>query len=472
MGSIPDYGRRDLIKRAAALGLIAVPAMSALSACATSGGDDQKVDKGKKTAGNPLGVNEKAKVDFVIFDGGFGTQYAKDAAKTYEQKLGKVDLNSTQDIQPLLQPRMVGGNPPDLVDNSGAKAMDAATLISKGQIAELTPLLDAPSYDDPKKKVRDILVPGTIEMGQYGSDKCYRLNYAFTTFGVWYSKKTLEDNGWEYPKTWDAMLALCAKAKKKGIAGWTYAGKYPYYIPFTLYPFIGKIGGNEVIDAIDNLEPNAWKHDAVKKAFDAYYELQAKGYILKGTPGLDHIQSQTQWTKGKALFIPNGSWVENEAKATTPKDFEMTMAPPSSLDSSDKMPFETIWAQAGEPFIVPKQAKNAEGGMEMLRVMLSKKAAQNFAKLVSSLTCVQGATDGMDLPSGLASSSKALKDAGSNVVNPRIADWYQTLHKEKIGGALAEMMAGRMKPAEAIAAIQKAADETAKDDSVKKYKHT
>jgi N-acetylglucosamine transport system substrate-binding protein len=33
------------------------------------------------------------------------------------------------------------------------------------------------------------------------------------------------------------------------------------------------------------------------------------------------------------------------------------------------------------------------------------------------------------------------------------------------------MMAGRIKPAEAIAKIQKAADATAKDDSIKKYRH-
>lgn len=465
-------GRRDLIKRSAALGLIAVPTMSFLSACASGdSGGDEKVDKGKKTEKNPLGVNEKAGMEAVIFDGGFGTKYVEDAVKDYEASYGKVKFKATQDIQPLLQPRMVGGNPPDLVDNSGAKQMDAATLIAKDQLAELTPLLDAASFDDPSKKVRDILVPGTVEMGQYGDEKVWRLNYAFTTFGVWYSKKLLADNEWEYPKTWDEMLALCKKAKAKGIAGWTYAGKHPYYIPFTLYPFIAKIGGWDVMKAIDNLEPNAWKHDAVKKAFEAYYELAAKGYVLKGTPGLDHIQSQTQWTKGKALFIPNGSWVENEAAPTTPKDFGMTMAPPSSLDSSDKMPFETIWAQAGEPFIVPKQGKNTEGGMELLRIMLSKKHAQNFATLVKSLTCVAGATEGMDLPPGLASSSDALDAAGQNVVNPRLPDWYQTLHKESVGGALAELMAGRMKPDEAIKKIQDAADKTAKDDAVKKYKH-
>ena len=321
-------------------------------------------------------------------------------------------------------------------------------------------------------KVRDTLLPGTLEMGQFGNDKVYLLSYAYTVFGIWYSGKLMRDNGWTYPKTWDEMLALCEQAKKKGIAGWTYAGKYPYYLPFGLYPFIGKIGGRQVLDAIDNLEPNAWRNDAVKKAFDAYYELQAKGYILKGTPGIDHIQSQTQWTRYKALFIPNGSWVENEAKPTTPADFEMTMAPPPGLDSSDKMPFGTLWAQAGEPFMVPQQARNVPGGMEMLRIMLGKKSAGDFSRLVSSLSCVKGATDGMNLPPGLKSSSAALAAAGNNLLNPRIADWYPSLEKEKIGGALGEMMAGRMTPDEAISAIQKAADEVAKDDSVTKYKHT
>ena len=94
------------------------------------------------------------------------------------------------------------------------------------------------------------------------------------------------------------------RPSKEGIAGWTYAGKYPYYLAFTLYPFIAKIGGKEVLKAIDNLEPNAWKHDAVKKAFEAYHELYAKGYVLKGTPGLDHIQSQTRVDQGQGAVHP------------------------------------------------------------------------------------------------------------------------------------------------------------------------
>ncbi|MEU8566808.1 N-acetylglucosamine/diacetylchitobiose ABC transporter substrate-binding protein [Streptomyces pathocidini] len=480
MGSTSTHGnngvgRRDLIKRSAALGLVTVPTMSFLSACASSdSGGDSKVEKGKKSAKNPLGVNGSAPLEVVIFDGGFGEKYAKDAEAVYKTDYPKAELkhSATQKIQSVLQPRFNGGTPPDLIDNAGAEQMDMGVLVGKNQLTDLTPLLDAASYDDPNKKVRDTLRPGIVEMGQFDGEKVWILYYAYTVYGVWYSRTNLEKLDAEYPKTWDEMLAVCAKAKKKGIAGWTYAGKHPYYLPFSLSAMIGKVGGREVLDAIDNLEPGAWKHPAVKACFEAYYELYKKGYILKGTPGLDHIQSQTAWTEGKALFIPNGSWVENESAQTTPKDFKMAVSAPSGLDDSDKMPFGTIWASGGEPFIVPAKAKNPDGGMEQLRIMLSEGQSKNFTKLVKSLTAYNGGTDGITLTPGLQSCEAALELADDNVVNPRMQDWYVQLQKEKIGVAgLGEMMAGRLTPTECITKIQKYADETAKDDSIKHYKH-
>lgn len=475
MGITSDLGRRALVKRAAALGLVSVPAMGALSACASSGdSNDKEVEQGPTSDENPLGADEKKGLEVVIFDGGFGEKYAKDAEAEYlkAHPKSKVKHSSTQKIQSKLQPRFNGGTPPDLIDNSGAEQMDFGTLVGKEQLHDLTKLLDAPSIDDPDKKVRDTLRPGIVEMGQYDGAAVYALNYAYTIYGVWYSQSMLDKHDWEYPKTWDDMIKLCADAKKKGIAGWVYPGKYPYYTGFSLYPFIAKIGGVEVMNAIDNLEPNAWKHPAVKAAFEAYYELYKKGYILKGSPGLSHTDAQTAWNQGKALFVPDGSWVENEASSTTPKDFQMSVGAPSSLDSGDKMPYGTIWASGGEPFIVPRYAGNPYGGMELLRVMLGKKSSQNFMRQVSSLTALDGGTEGVSLPPGLKSANELATKAGKNIINPRLPDWYVSLEKEKIGvGAIGEMMAGRMDPAECVKKCQKFADEAANDDAIKKYKH-
>ncbi len=91
-------------------------------------------------------------------------------------------------------------------------------------------------------------------------------------------------------------------------------GKYPYYIQQVLMDLAVKHGGPEVVYAIDSLEPGAWEHDSMRMAAEALAEIKAKGYMLEGTEGLDHIQSQTRWNEGKAAFIPSGSWLENEQK--------------------------------------------------------------------------------------------------------------------------------------------------------------
>jgi N-acetylglucosamine transport system substrate-binding protein len=49
-GTTAGVGRRGLIKRSAALGLISVPTMSFLASCASGGDEQEGVKDGKKTA--------------------------------------------------------------------------------------------------------------------------------------------------------------------------------------------------------------------------------------------------------------------------------------------------------------------------------------------------------------------------------------------------------------------------------------
>ncbi|MDT9690106.1 N-acetylglucosamine/diacetylchitobiose ABC transporter substrate-binding protein [Streptomyces sp. P9(2023)] len=469
-------GRRGLIKRSAALGLISVPTMSFLSACATGGGGGEKgptkAPGGEKTEKNPLGVKQGAALEAFIFKGGLGDQYAKDAEADFKATYGaEVKHTGTQQVGPKLTPRFAGGNPPDVIDNSGADHLDMNKLSTQGQLQDLNVLLDASSMDDPAKKVRDTIHPSTIEKGKHG-DKFDVLYYAFTIYGTWYSQKLLESKGWAYPKTLDEMVTLCGEIKKTGVAPWTYAGKYPYYVHFNLFAQIAKIGGMEKWIAIDNLEPNAWtSNDAVKEVVEHYEELAAKKYFLEGSQGLTHIQSQTAWNKGKAVFIPNGSWVENEAAPTTPPDFGMAVG--ALFDGTgDKMPHGTLRAEPSEPYLVSAKGQNPVGGMELLRIMLSKKHAQNFATKVKSLTCVMDATEGMTLSPGLASASKVFKEAGTNLISLQLQEWYPALTDEKIGGLTGQLLTGELKAADWIKKTQEECDKVAKDSSVAKFKRT
>lgn len=466
--------RRDILRRTAVAGLLATPAAGLLAGCATGGGgdsDDTPRYEGTKSAANPLGVKEDAPLEVVIFNGGFGEEYAKAHEAMYTERYPKAQIkhSATQEINKTLQPRFVDGTPPDVVNNSGAGQIDFNGLVSQNALADLGELLTAPSLDTPDKTVGQTLLPGAVEVGSYDG-KFLVLNYTYTVYGIWYSTKLFADRGWEYPKTWDDHIALCKKIKASGIAPWTYAGAHPRYMSWPLIATAIKFGGPSVATAIDNLEPGAWKSDAMKTAADAWHQIVKDGYILAGSPGLDHKQSQTAWCQGKAAFISCGSWLESEQADVTPPGFNMSVAPTPSLGSGDKLPFEAIRGTAGEPFIVPAKARNLAGGLEYFRTMLSQKGAQDFTRKVASLTVVAGATEGVELPFGLTTVTKALAASGDNGFNWVYGNYYRKLERNLVDAACGEFFSGRLGPAEFLDQCQKGADEIAADSSITKYR--
>lgn len=462
----PYPTRRNVLRAAVAAG-VATPL---LSACVTSGKDDgAKAETGSKSTTNPLGVKEDAALEVVIFKGGYGDDYAKKAEGLYTTKYPKatIDHKGIQKVGEALQPRFVANTPPDVVDNTGAGRLDLATLVGAKQLNSLSELLDAPSFDDPAVKFKDTLLPGVVEDGTFDAAPLV-LNFTYTAWGLWYSKPLFASKGWAYPKTWDEMIALCATIKAAGIAPWTYQGKYPEYMNDPLLSMAAKTGGADLIKAVDNLEPNAWKADGLKAAAEAFAELAAKGYIMSGSEALSHTEAQAAWCQGKAAFIPSGSWLEAEQKDVAPKGFDMVLGAVPSRTSSDKMGAAAIQAASSESFIVPAKAKNAAGGLEYLRILFSKQSARSFAESAGTLPSIAGATDGLTLSSGLGSTRDAVNAAGKEAFTYRFRTWYAPLAKA-VDDATGELINKRATPGEWADRVQKAADALAKDSSVKKY---
>jgi N-acetylglucosamine transport system substrate-binding protein len=464
---LKPYSTRRTVLSAAVLTAAAVP----LAGCVTSGGDDKGAGgtKGATSAQNPLGVPGDGSIEVVIFKGGFGDDYAKNAETLYQQRFpkAKIDHKGIQKVGEALQPRFVADTPPDVVDNTGAGRLDTATLVSQKKLADLAELLDAPSLDDASVKVRDTLLPGVVDDGTF-DNVVQTLNLSYTVWGLWYSRPLFQQHGWAYPTTWDAMLALCAEIKAAGIAPWTYQGKYPEYINDPLLSMAAKTGGLDLVRSIDNLQPGAWKQEPLMQAAAAFADLAGRGYIMSGSEALSHTEAQAAWCQGKAAFIPCGSWLESEQKGVAPAGFDMVMGPVPARTSSDKLKVTAVEAASSESFIVPAKAKNPRGGLEFLRVLFSKPAAKKFAELASTLPAVKGATDGLTLTSGLSSARDAMTAAGSEAFTYRFRTWYAPLAKA-VDDATGELVNGRATAAQWADRVQKAADDLARDTSVKKY---
>ncbi|OYO14097.1 carbohydrate ABC transporter, N-acetylglucosamine/diacetylchitobiose-binding protein [Enemella evansiae] len=473
-----NISRRSLFQ--IAVGGAAVIGLGSLSACATGGGNTSGSSGSsggeQKSPDNPFGVDKSAPIEVVIFNGGYGDKYGTEQVALYNKWAGGdvAKMKSTTKIATELQPRFQAANPPEVFDNSGADALPRAQLVAQKQVADLTPLLDAPTVDDPSKKIRDILTPGTAEQGSF--DGVMReLNYVFSMWGIWYSSKLFNEKGWTVPKTWDEFMALSEKIKADGkMAPYIHTGVHTQYMAAIIGTMAVKKGGLEYAKKLDNLEDGAWTDDsmlAVAKAWREYYD---KGFIAPGAEGLDHTTSQAEWALGKAAMIPVGSWLENElkdkatGKSKAPEGFDMKVFTTPSLPG-DKMPQTAIRGSAGEPFVVSEASKNKAGGLEYMRQMLSNEATSKFAELTGSLVAVKDAGKRLTNPStALQSVADAQQAAGSNVFNLQYDTWYAPI-KNASKDQVRNLLTGKATPEQFCENMQKAADQVKADPKITKY---
>jgi N-acetylglucosamine transport system substrate-binding protein len=456
---------RRTLMRAAVAAAATIPATGLLAACAGSGGGTSDTKKGNVTATNPFGMADKSTVDAVIFNGGYGVDYVQFAADL----LGKNHAGSTAKVSPStqisqeLQPRFVGGNPPDLVDNSGANQIGFNTI--RDQLETLDDVIAANNLEG--TKISDTLFPGVTAPGTFDG-KFVALNYAMTVYAMWYSASLFDENGWTPPKTWAEALDLGAKAKAKGKFLFVWGKEAATYYPTACIDSAIKQGGHEVRLALENLKPNCWSHPAIQAAFNGLGAVIKAGYMKPGGSGTQFTAAQAQWSNNQdALLYPSGGWIENEMKSQTKSGFKMTGVPMLTVDTSPTFPYTALHSTAGEPYIVPSKAKNVAGGKELLRIMLSKEAATNFAKTKLASTIVKGTVpeDGFG-STALQSQTKMLSDAGSNIFTWNFVSLYGT-NKDMLV-VWNSFLQGATDVAGLTKSLQTITDKVANDSSVKK----
>ncbi|NNM45722.1 N-acetylglucosamine/diacetylchitobiose ABC transporter substrate-binding protein [Knoellia koreensis] len=458
--------RRTILQLTVAGG-VAIPALS-LAGCATGGGGSSSSSSsagGTKSDKNPFGMADKSTAEAVIFNGGYGYDYVTFAAQLVEKNHAgsKVTVKPSTQIAQELQPRFVGGNPPDLIDNSGANSIGLNTIAD--QLSELTDVFEAKNLEG--TTIKDTLYPGVEAPGTING-KMIAINYVQTIYAVWYSASLFEANGWTPPKTWDEAIALGAEAKKKNKFLFLWGKEAATYYQTLAIGSAIKEGGDEVRLALENLKPDCWSNASIQGVFKALETIIKNGYMKPGGGGTQFTAAQAQWSNDQAaLLYPSGSWIENEMKKQTKADFKMTGIPEMTLTSGSKMPYTALHSAAGEPFIVPAKAKNVAAGKEILRTMLSKEAATNFAKTKLAPTIVKDTVpeDGFG-STALQSQGKMLKDAGTDVFTWNFVDNYG-MNQDMLVPWNA-FLAGQIDAKALTTQLQKITDKVANDPSVKK----
>ena len=276
-GENTQLDRRSFLRGSLAAAAL-VPLAGTIASCSgssPSGGSGGGGGGATKTATNPFGLAKNSSVEAVIFNGGYGYDYVKFAADEVKKQKDfsgvTIKVAPSTQIAQQLQPRFVGGNPPDLIDNSGANAIGFNTIAK--QLETLDDVFEANNYEG--TKIADTLYPNVKVPGTFDG-KFVAMNYVMTVYGVWYSASLFKKNGWTAPATWDDALDLGAKAKAAGKYLFVWGKEAATYYQTMAVNSAIKEGGDEVRLALENLKPKCWSMPQLQDVFNALAEMVSK----------------------------------------------------------------------------------------------------------------------------------------------------------------------------------------------------
>lgn len=416
---------------------------------------------GKRQATGPSAG--QIELEVAVFQGGFGLDFFKYAAREYEKEHPNVTIKiwGNPRIWEQLRPRFVAGDPPDLTWPGWG--MDYWALVMEGEVTEMDKYLDEKAYDR-DVKWKDTFVPSLLDKGKYNGHY-YIMPYNNNVFGWWYNAGMFEKNGWSPPKTFDELLLLCEKIKRKGIAPITYQGKYPQYmLRGFLIPWAMSAGGMQAWKDAQNLKPGAWNGPAFLKAAQMVEQLAKRGYFQTGVNALTHTESQMEFLLGNAAMIPCGTWLGSEMKNQMPQGFRMRYFNPPVLPDGKGDP--TVTSTGVETWIVPKKAKHPDEAADFYRFMTSLAMAKEFVREKNTLMSIVG-SDEVELPPDLVEPARCMREA-ADTWDTDYADWYKSLGTET-ENAMNALLSGKNTPRQCVDRMEAAATKVRNDKSIPKH---
>lgn len=129
---------------------------------------------------------------------------------------------------------------------------------------------------------------------------------------------------------------------------------------------------------------------------------------------MNHTQSQAEMMLGKALFIPNGMWIENEMK-DAPREgddkFQFGLLPCLKLKKED----ESFISLQPEQIYIPAGAKNPEAAKEFMKFIYTDESVKLFGKYATGIIAVKGAVDKVkeDLSPSMYAMASSMNVAGN-----------------------------------------------------------
>ena len=335
-------------------------------------------------------------VEFAVFEAGFGTEWHAQVAREYEEKRRaagrpvEVEVWGDPRVLDKVRPRILSKQPPALIH----AYLPYWTLALSGVLLPFDEMLDRPAAGPGGRTIRETFYPGSLEMFSH-QGQTYAIPIAYNAYVMWYDKRLFREQGWLVPQTWQELIALCEQIKAAGLSPIAFQGKYDVYANCYLYYLIQQVGGIELFDRCQAMEPGAFTDPDTLRAATLLQDLAVR-YFQPGSGSMSHTEAQTEFCLGRAAMVACGLWFENEMKAVIPDDMELSAFPLPPIEGS-RGGSDAIFAGPAEMVYLMRDGQNTDEALDFMAELLSVENMQSFASRLNTLAGVREANRDADL---------------------------------------------------------------------------
>ena len=186
-----------------------------------------------------------------------------------------------------------------------------------------------------QQTIRERMFDGFAETCQYNGSfrqwvgKSFTLPWADASTGLFVNKPILDRYGLSVPLTSNELITtvqtIYANAISDGVYPFSWAGQNAAgYWLYLFETWFGQYSTKANFDRFMNCDPGngkiveegykVYQDQGILKALEAMYPILDLKYSAKGSASKTHIEAQSEFVRGKSVFMVDGEWLLNEMK--------------------------------------------------------------------------------------------------------------------------------------------------------------
>ena len=309
-------------------------------------------------------------------------QYKPEAASYFEELENEFNalhddihltINSPNDANTILRTRFIREDYPDIIGVGGdinySYYMDAEIFADLSDYEGLKEIKQA--YLDIDEALELVPMEGV-----------YAVPYAANAAGILYNKDLFQKYGWEIPRNWEELMALCEEIEREGVL--------PFYFGFKdtwtcLAPWNSMAVDLAPADVAQQVNRS-------KTTFSKEYRELAEKYLKlieygpKDPFAYGYNDASTAFAKGESAMYPIGSYAVPQILSVNPQlNIDSFVMP-----ANDQTEQNALNSGIDLQFCIAETCENKEAAYEVLDFLYSDENIQAYADLQNAIPCKEG----------------------------------------------------------------------------------